>query len=87
MYRCPAGKELRLRQLARSASGVFWEYQADKKDCAVCPLRGKCLSENDRRGARKVSVSYFAADRQHDLERRCSPEYAEKVICSRFGYL
>ena len=87
MYRCPAGKELRLRQLARSASGVFWEYQADKKDCAVCPLRGKCLSENDRRGAQKVSVSYFAADRQHDLERRCSPEYAGKVMCSRFGYL
>ena len=79
VYICPAEKELRLRRLARSASGLFWEYQADKKDCAVCPLRGKCLSENDRRGARKVSVSYFAADKQHDLERRCSPEYREAL--------
>ena len=79
VYICPAGKDLGLRRLARSASGLFWEYQADKKDCVVCPLRGKCLSENDRRGARKVSVSYFAADRQHDLERRCSPEYREAL--------
>ena len=87
VYLCPIGKELCLRRLARSASGLFWEYQADKRDCALCPLREKCLRESDKRGARKVSVSYFAADRQHDLERRCSPEYAGKVMCSRFGYL
>ena len=53
VYLCPGEKELRLRRLARSASGLFWEYQADKRDCAACPLHDKCLSENDRRGARK----------------------------------
>ena len=79
MYLCPVGKELRLRWLARSASGLFWEYQADKRDCALCPLRDKCLRENDKRGARKVSVSCFAADRQRNLERRSSPEYREAL--------
>ena len=79
VYLCPGGKDLRLRRLARSASGLFWEYQADKRDCAGCPLHDKCLSENDRRGARKVSVSYFTADRRRNLERRCSPEYREAL--------
>ena len=79
MYLCPIGKELCLRRLARSASGLFWEYQADKRDCALCSLRGKCLRESDKRGARKVSVSYFAADRQRSLERRSSPEYREAL--------
>ncbi len=40
---CPGEKELRLRRLARSASGLFWEYQADKRDCAACPLHDKGL--------------------------------------------
>ena len=79
VYRCPGGKELRLRRLARSASGLFWEYQADKRDCALCPLREKCLRESDKRGARKVSVSYFAADRQRNLERRREPAYREAL--------
>ncbi len=79
MYLCPIGKELCLRRLARSASGLFWEYQADKRDCALCPLREKCLRESDKRGARKVSVSYFAADRQRNLERCSSPEYREAL--------
>ena len=48
VYRCPGGKELRLRRLARSASGLFWEYQADKRDCALCLLRDKCLQESDK---------------------------------------
>ena len=79
MYLCPIGKELCLRRLARSASGLFWEYQADKRDCALCPLREKCLRESDKRGARKVSVSYFAADRQRNLERCSCPEYREAL--------
>lgn len=79
VYLCPGGKELRLRRLARSASGLFWEYQADKRDCALCPLRDKCLQESDKRGARKVSVSYFAADRQRNLKRSHEPAYREAL--------
>ena len=65
--------------MARSASGLFWEYQSDKRDCALYPLRDKCLSKSDRRGARKVSARCFAANRQRSPERRYSPEYREAL--------
>ena len=58
-YLCPQGKTLRLNGLYRSASGLFWQYKAEKADCICCPVRGKCLSEHDRRGARKLEDSYF----------------------------
>lgn len=48
-YLCPAGEQLQLNTLHRSASGLYWLYQADKQDCQNCPLREMCLSENDRR--------------------------------------
>lgn len=66
VYLCPGEKELRLRRLARSVSGLFWEYHVDKRDCAACPLHYKCLCANDKREARKVSASYFAADLQRN---------------------
>ena len=68
-----------MRRLARSAGGLFWEYQANKRDCAVCPLREKCLSENDRRGARKVSVSYFVSEWQRNMELCYNPEHREAL--------
>lgn len=66
-YICPAGKQLRLNTLHRSASGLYWLYQANKRDCQGCPLREKCLSEKDRRGARKLGHSYFTPQRQRHL--------------------
>jgi transposase len=78
-YRCPNGKEMQRKGLYRSASGLFWEYWADKKDCAVCPLRGKCLSESDKRGARKLLDSYFRTAVRRDLARRNEPEYLDAL--------
>lgn len=78
-YHCPNGKELRLKGLYRSASGLFWEYWAEKKDCAVCPLREKCLSENDKRGARKLLDSYFRTTVRRDFARRSEPDYLDAL--------
>lgn len=78
-YICPAGKQLRLNTLHRSASGLYWLYQADKRDCQSCPLREKCLGENDRRGARKLEHSYFASQRQQHLVRRHDADYREAL--------
>ena len=78
-YICPAGKQLRRNTLHRSASGLYWLYQADKRDCQSCPLREKCLSENDRRGARKLEHSYFAPQRQRHLARRHDADYREAL--------
>ena len=79
VYLCPNGKELAPKGLYRSGSGLFWEYRADKRDCARCPLREKCLCKTDRRGARKLLDSYFKPSVQRDLSRRQTPEYWESL--------
>ena len=78
-YICPAGKQLRLNTLHRSASGLYWLYQADKQECQSCPLREKCLSEKDRRGARKLEHSYFAPQRCQHLAHRYDADYRDAL--------
>ena len=79
VYLCPNGKELRAKGLYRSASGLFWEYWAQREDCAACPLRGKCLSQEDRHGARQLSDSYFKPAVHRHLSRREEPEYRQAL--------
>jgi len=79
VYLCPNGNVLRVKGLYRSNSGLFWEYRADKKDCSCCPLREKCLSAEDKRGARKLLDSYFKPSVQRHLSRRWEPEYREAL--------
>lgn len=78
-YICPKGKELRAKALHRSASGLYWEYWADPKDCNICPLRERCLSENDKRGARKLEDTYFRPTVRRDLSRQEEPEYRQAL--------
>ena len=59
IYICPSGKALRVKNLYRSDSGLFWEYWAERRDCRDCLLREKCLSANDRQDARELMDSYF----------------------------
>ena len=79
VYLCPNGKELRRKRLYRSDSGLFWEYWADRRECACCPLRGKCLSEADKAGARKLQDSYFKPSVQRHFSRRGEPEYRQAL--------
>ena len=78
-YICPNGKTLRAKRLYRSDSGLFWEYWAEREDCRACPLREKCLSANDRQGARKLSDSYFKPSVQPHLSRRKEPDYKQAL--------
>ena len=78
-YLCPNGKHLKLNSLHRSASGLYWVYLADKQDCQSCPLRTKCLGENDRRGARKLEHSYFAPERRRHLARQQHADYQQAL--------
>lgn len=78
-YVCPNGKLLNLNTLHRSASGLYWLYLADKQDCQRCPLRKKCLSQQDKRGARKLEHSYFTAQRKQNLSRLGDPLYREAL--------
>lgn len=79
VYLCPNGKKLRARRLYRSASGLFWEYWADRKDCSGCPMREKCLSEMDRHGARKLTDSYFKPSVHRHMARREEPACREAL--------
>lgn len=78
-YLCPNQKWLTLNALHRSASGLYWLYLADKQDCQSCPLRHKCLSEADKRGARKLEHSCFTPERQRHLARRDDTDYREAL--------
>lgn len=79
VYVCPNGKELRVKSLHRSASGLSWEYRADRKDCGRCPLHEKCLSGNDTQGARRLQDSYFKPAIQQHLSKQKEPEYQEAL--------
>jgi len=74
VYICPSEKELHPKRLYRNGSGLFWEYWANRTDCACCPLRDKCLSETDKAGARKLQDSYFKPSVQRHFARRWEPE-------------
>ena len=78
-YVCPNHKLLKLNTLHRSASGLYWLYLADKRDCQSCPFRPQCLRPEDRRGARKLEHSYFMPQRRKNLEQRTQPEYREAL--------
>ena len=77
LYVCPQGNPLRRNILTRTASGLYWQYIAQKADCKDCPLRPKCLSETDRRGARKLEHSYFRPAVSKHLDRRGEPVYQD----------
>ena len=77
LYVCPQGNPLRRNSLTRTASGLYWQYIAQKADCKDCPLRHKCLSETDRRGARKLEHSYFRPAVSKHLDRRGEPVYQD----------
>lgn len=76
---CPGGKRLKLNTLRRSSGSLHWVYVADKGDCQSCPLRQKCLSEQDKRGARKLERNYFDAVVKADLEKENTPAYKEAL--------
>lgn len=76
---CPNGKLLPLRTLHRGASGLHWEYSADRADCQICPLRERCLPPKGTRTARKLERNYFEPVIQQDLARRDEPEYKEAL--------
>ena len=78
-YIGPNGKLLRPKRLYRSDSGLFWEYWAERRDCANCFMREKCLNETDRHGARKLPDSYFKPSVQRHLSKRKEPEYRQAL--------
>lgn len=79
VYRCPNGKELSLRNLHRSSSGLYWVYQAKLSDCRQCSLREKCLCDSHQCLGRRILRNYFELAIQAGKKRRDSPEYSRAL--------
>jgi len=75
VFVCPQGKLLPLRRLQRSESNISREYRADRKDCAGCPIKDKCLSASQP--CRRIQVNIFedAVKRNHAGDG--TPEHRE----------
>ena len=58
---------------------MYWEYWADRADCQGCPLRAKCLSGQDKRGARKLLDTYFRPPVRRNLARQSEPDYLDAL--------
>ena len=65
VFICPQGKQLPLRRLQRSECNISREYRADRKDCASCPIKDKCLSASQP--CRRIQINIFeeAVKRNH----------------------
>lgn len=66
-----AGKELPLRSLEREESNICWIYRADRKDCRVCPMSGRCISSSQR--SRTIRVNIFEEAVKKQRERNGTP--------------
>lgn len=80
IYRCPAGRELRLKQIDRAKHGRI--YAARKDDCASCPLKGGCtaaprrfLSRHDHQDALQRMAQRLDAAPQMMTYRRSLAEH------------
>ncbi len=69
---CPAGKSLWLKcAKARIRDNIFMQFMGYKEDCAICPLRDKCLKSDKQKGARQLNVllDHIETERNGPLER------------------
>jgi len=67
-FACPYGKALKLHGIIRDKYGVYRKYQANKKDCAQCPNREKCLSKSQK--VRQIQLSIFqeTVNKHHETD-------------------
>jgi transposase len=72
---CPAGKTTSCRYRNSRDSG--WTYRFRRSDCAVCPLREKCMKELPKQQGRAVNKGEYIAEYAAAREKAETPEYAE----------
>ena len=65
---CPAGKELTLRSLERENYNISRVYRADRKDCRICPMLGRCVSDSHRSRSIRKNIFEEAVKRQRETD-------------------
>ena len=56
-FTCPVGKVLKLTSLSRTAHSLYWTYRASAKECQLCPLQSRCISESRHQQGRIIQRS------------------------------
>jgi IS5 family transposase len=65
---CLAGKELTLRSLERENYNISRIYRADRKDCRICPMLGRCVSDSHRSRCIRKNIFEEAVKRQRETD-------------------
>ncbi len=65
---CPMGKQLTLRSLERESFNICRIYRADRKDCKVCPMLSRCVSDSHRSRAIRMNIFEDAVKRQREKD-------------------
>ena len=65
---CPAGNYLTLRSLERENHNICRTYRADRKDCRVCPMLNRCVSDSHRSRTVRVNIFENAVKRQREAD-------------------
>jgi len=68
IFICPCGKKLSLRQLQRTEGNIYWDYQAEVKDCKECEMRDKCLSASKTNRHIQVNIFENAVKENHSRD-------------------
>ena len=67
-FLCPSGKKLTLRSLEREHYNVCRTYRADRKDCRVCPMLHRCVSDSHRSRSVRVNIFEEAVKKQRKMD-------------------
>ncbi len=67
-FLCPAGKALTLRSLERENYNISRIYRADRKDCRICPMLGRCVSDSHRSRSIRKNIFEEAVKRQRETD-------------------
>lgn len=67
-FMCPAGNYLTLRSLERENHNICRTYRADRKDCRVCPMLQKCVSDSHRSRTVRVNIFEESVKRQRETD-------------------
>lgn len=65
---CPAGKVLTLRSLEREHHNVCRTYRASRKDCRICPMVSRCVSDSHRSRSIRMNIFEEAVKRQRETD-------------------
>jgi len=87
VYRCPNGKELKCYARGQvNRYRTYDLYHARAEDCAVCPLRSRCLSKSDAsRRYLSIQVDTGEPNLIDEMKTKIDSEQGKKIYARRLG--